>query len=281
MPHLLLAVLLLAAAPAQADGALRVFVGVVPYQTFVEQVGGERVTVQALVGPGFNPHTFEPGPRQVAALGRAELYVRAGLPFEAAWLERIRAVNPRMVVVNGGAEQPHGHGGADHHHGAGHGDPHRWTDPLQAKATAGAIRDALTRLDAAGAAAYAAGYEALATDLDALHGDLTELLADLPQRRFMVYHPAWGHFAARYGLTQVAIEKEGKEPGPRSLARIIDRARADGIRVILVQPQTDARLARRVAQAIGARVEEADPLAPDYAANLRRVAGLIAGAAGP
>ena len=96
----------------------------------------------------------------------------------------------------------------------------------------------------------------------------------------MVFHPAWGYFADTYGLTQVAVEYQGKEPGARALAGLIDRARADGIRVVLVQPQMSPRSAEQIARAIGGRVESIDPLSADYFGTLKQLADLIAGDAG-
>jgi hypothetical protein len=69
-----------------------------------------------------------------------------------------------------------------------------------------------------------------------------------------------------------AIEFEGKEPSPRRLGAIVTQARAKGVKVIFVQPQMSRRTAETIAQAIGARVLVADPLAADWAANLRAVA---------
>lgn len=79
---------------------LRVFASVIPIQTFVEKVGGEHVDARVMVRPGFNPHTYDPTPQQIAALAGAVLYVRTGVPFEQAWMERIRSANPKMQVID-------------------------------------------------------------------------------------------------------------------------------------------------------------------------------------
>jgi zinc transport system substrate-binding protein len=97
----------------------------------------------------------------------------------------------------------------------------------------------------------------------------------------MVFHPAWGYFADNYGLTQVAIEHEGKQPGARGLAALIDQAKQANIKVVFVQPQFDKRQARQVAQAIGGAVVAVDPLAADYVDNLRRVGRQFAKALKP
>mgnify|MGYP001111684144 CR=1 FL=1 len=73
-----------------ADAAkVRVFVSVIPQAYFVERVGGERVDVEVLVGPGQSPHTYEPTPKQVARLGDARLFFRVGIPLENTLVPKI------------------------------------------------------------------------------------------------------------------------------------------------------------------------------------------------
>jgi zinc transport system substrate-binding protein len=87
-----------------------------------------------------------------------------------------------------------------------------------------------------------------------------------------VFHPAWGYFAHAYGLTQVPVEIEGKEPKPAQLKALIQHAREEGIKVIFVQPQFSSKSAKLVAREIGGEVAFVDPLAEDWSANLREVA---------
>ena len=128
LPALLLAALLLASPLGVAGERLRVFTGILPIQTFVEQVGGDRVEVRHLVEPGHSPATFSPTPRQVAALARADLYVAVGVPFERNWLARIRAANPRMPVLDLSEGMTLRKLPGDPQH-ASELDPHIWTSP--------------------------------------------------------------------------------------------------------------------------------------------------------
>jgi len=294
----LLATLLLWAG-AVAAGPLHVFVSVLPMQTFVERVGGDHVRVTTMVKPGQSPATYDPTPKQIAELGETALYVRVGVPFETGWMERIRAANPRMRVLDArdGLSMrtmerhtheagPGGDGPDDEPGGADHDlssemDPHVWTSPPLVKRMARSIHDALVSLDPANAGDYDRNLAVFESELDLLDAHIRTLLEGIPGRRFMVFHPAWGYFAQTYGLEQVPIEHAGKEPGPRALAALIDQARRSGVRVIFVQPQFPKKSAEQVARAIGGRVVAADPLAADYGANLTRVAEEIAAAARP
>jgi zinc transport system substrate-binding protein len=271
--------LLLALLPVAVQAAvLDVVVSVLPLKTFVEKVGGGHVRARSMVQPGQSPHSFEPTPRQVSELARADLYVRTGMPFEEIWMARFRAANAKMRVLDARAgirlrPQPD----ADH---GDEMDPHVWTSPPLAEIMAQNIRDTLAQMDPLHAADYAANYRVFAQQLRALDREIRSTLAGVRERRFMVFHPAWGYFAKTYGLTQIPVQREGKAPGAKALAALITQARRDGVKVVFVQPQFSARAARQLARAIGGRVESIDPLAPDYLDNMRRAARLVAQAAG-
>ncbi|MET0067049.1 MAG: zinc ABC transporter substrate-binding protein [Candidatus Thiodiazotropha sp.] len=265
---------------------LRVFVSVLPIQYFVEQVGGERVEVRTLVRPGHSPHHYDPSPQQIAGLARAQLYLRTGVPFEDAWMARIRSTNPdmRMVDLRQGIQlfpAPLADHDAEHHGEHDAFDPHIWTDPLRVQHMAGMIRDNLIDLDPQHGDEYRRNHDRFVASLEHLDQAIGSLLEPFKGRKFLVFHPSWGYFAHRYGLIQVPIEHEGKEPGARELGALIDQARGEDIRVIFVQPQFDQRLAAQVARAINGRVIAVDPLALDYPDNLRRVAEQFAGALQP
>jgi len=270
-----------------------------PLADMVGQIGRELVEVLTLVPAGADVHTYEPRPRQMAGLSRAALLFATATEFDRAWAPRLAAANPGLRVVDlaagldtismaghGHEEAPgHDHAGdpehgheaeQEHAHEAGAADPHVWLSPRRVMAMAGAIRDALAALDPAHAREYTANAAAFTTEAQALDTELASLFAGLRGRRFLVFHPSWGYLAADYGLIQVAVEQGGREPSPRELARIIDQARSLGIGTVFVQPQISARAARALADALGADVVMADPLARDWAANLRQVAGELA-----
>ncbi|WP_342707500.1 metal ABC transporter solute-binding protein, Zn/Mn family [Allochromatium warmingii] len=268
---------------------IRVFVTVLPQQTFVEQIGGEHVQVEALVNAGSNPHAYEPTPGQMARLAQADLYFRIGLPIEAAWMERIRAVNPTLRVVdlsNGIARrrlEAHDHDHEDQHaHEHEHQteaeiepDPHIWMSPLLVIRLTEQIALTLSEWDPAHAADYQARLMQTSAELNALDAEIRAQLDVLQHRRLMVYHPAWGYFADAYGLTQIPIESEGKEPGPRYLAALIKQARRDRVRVILAQPQLSTKAAQQVAREIGGRVAVIDTLSADYIGSLRHLVQVL------
>jgi zinc transport system substrate-binding protein len=226
----------------------------------------------------------------MVALAQAAVYFLIGVPFENTWVPKIRQAHPKLTIVDtrqGIKLQPMGGHDHDHDHGpkptagvtsktSGTLDPHIWTSPPLVKQQAATVRDALIGLRPAERARFEAGYARYAAELDALDAELRRLLSGKAQRRFMVFHPAWGYLASAYGLKQIPIEIEGKEPSPQALARIIESAKAEGIRVIFVQKQFSRTAAEQIARAIGGEVVTIDPLAEDFVGNTREVAQALA-----
>jgi len=259
-----------------------VFVSIAPQAHFVQQIGKDLVNVQVLVEPGADPHTYEPRPQQMVALSKAVLYFAIGIEFEAAKLAKISAVNPRMKVVHtdhGVLKLPMaGHTDhdtndddkTDHRHGGL--DPHIWLSPPLVMLQARSILTSLQAVDPVHRSAYEANYRAFIMDIVDLDAQLRAAFDGLKGSSFMVFHPSWGTFAHTYGLNQVPIEIEGKSPKPAQLKDLIERARSNRIRVVFAQPQFSSKSAEQISRAIGGRVAVVDPLASDWANNLRQVA---------
>lgn len=273
-----------AAGPVCAADPLLVTVSLLPQKMFVERIGGGHVRTVVLVPPGKSPATYEPTPQQMAEVAASALVLRIGVPFENAWLPRLASVAPHAKVVDlreglslrpidlpPGATKPTGGSGA-----AGAPDPHIWLAPPLVIRMADRIRDELIALRPEAKAEFAANHVRLTADLQALDENIRTRLADKTQRRFMVYHPSWGYFADAYGLMQMPVEAGWKEPGPRTLQKVIEAAKQNDVRVIFVQPQFSRKAAETVAQAIGGEVLAVDPLAADYLDNLHRVADVFA-----
>lgn len=267
-------------APAVQAG-LDIFVSVAPLKYFVETVGGGHVRVESVVQPGHSPITYEPTPRQMAALSAADAYVRVGIPFETTWMQRIRQANPGLEIIDArsGVElRPmdaahEGQAGVGHDHAGA--DPHIWLDPALAGVIVRTIRDYLMRIDPAHGDDYSDNASGLLQRLAELDAEIRDLVGAGGNRKFLVFHPAWGYFARAYGLQQLAVEHEGKEPGPHSLVELVELVEREGIDTVFVQRQVSSGVAKTLAKEIRGRVVELDPLAEDYFQNLREAARAI------
>lgn len=265
--------------PTIASEPISAFVSILPQKTFVKKIGGDRVDVSVLVEPGGNPHTYEPKPRQMAALSKTRLFFAIGVTFEQAWLQRISGLNKEMRIVHTEkgierrkmGEHHDTEGGPDHDQVSA--DPHVWLSPPLVMLQARNILYALTEVDPAGRNDYERNYKRFIDEIADLDTELMATFAETGgNRTFMVFHPSWGYFADAYGLKQVAVEIEGKEPKPREMRDLVEFARKRQIAAIFVQPQFSRKGAEVIAREIGAQVAVADPLAEDWAQNLRAVA---------
>ena len=270
------AIILLAAGGAKAEKKLLVFVSIPPQKYFVQQIGKALVDVEVMVPAGADPHIYEPKPKQMVALSKASLYFAIGVqPFENTWLKKIASSNPDMRVIHTDRSiQKIPVTTRDHQEDsqAGELDPHIWLSPPLVMKQAQTIFDALVEIDPAKGAVYKTNYEEFVSELVALDNELKNIFAGKQGLQFMVLHPAWGYFAHTYGLQQVPVEIEGKDPKPAQLKELIEHAKRSGIKIIFVQPQFSPRNARLVASEIGGKVVVADPLAANWAENLREVA---------
>ena len=250
---------------------LQVFVSILPQKFFVERIGGDAVQVSVLVGPGQSPAVYEPLPQQMAALAEAALYFRIGVPFETIWMGRIEELNPRLKVVDTRQGLQ-----LRRIEGARGGQAElEVADPLLVKVQGETIYKELSLADPSKRDFYGQNLAEFLAELEQLHQELAAIFSSLPTPKLMVFHPAWGYLADRYGLEQIPIEVEGKEPGPRALAEFVQLAETEGIKVIFVEEQSSAQAAYSVAEAVGAKVVKIDPLAEDYLSNLRQIARVI------
>lgn len=159
----------------------------------------------------------------------------------------------------------------DHHHHEGT-DPHIWLSPVNARTMIENFLEKLIEIDPGNEEYYRENAQAYIDELIEMHDQIEALLEPHHGRRFLIYHPSFNYFAREYGLEQVAIEHEGKEPGPAGLAAIIDQAKDEGITVVFVSPQFDKSNAEAIAAEIGGSVLTLNPLAEDYIDNLMEVA---------
>ena len=255
-----------AAEQSVSEDVVRVWVSIVPQEYFVERIGGDRVQVEVMVPPGFNPAVYEPKPSQIEDLTGADMYVRIRVPFEEAWLNRIIAANEALLVVDQSQ-------GIDRIEGK---DPHIWLSPRLAKMQARTICDGLAQIDGSNEGFYRANLDAFLADLEELDASIDETLSRVETRKFLVFHPAWSYFARDYGLEMIPVQIEGSDPSAADMAQLIETAQTENIRVIFAQPEFSTQSAETIAREIGGQVLLISPLAPDWMLNLRRVADTFA-----
>jgi len=407
---------------------VNVMVSIIPQQTFVEKIGGDKVNVTTMVRPGSDPHTYAPKPSQMVALSKAEVYFPIKVEFEKAWLDKFiyhnksmkiadmtkgitfieldkpkyaysntqktetlpyewlglfelkkgtytwsfakvsgRYADPKMKFLMLKAEgnstqdikdyknkaktffnhqnslsvkdgnslnakerfytlhfdetkeqtlftlviQKSGQylfftehmpfefedkehflkdlvrndieptlqepkSGAHHHHHGGL-DPHTWTVPSNVKIMAKNIYETLVTLDAENEVYYQENYKRFLEEIEQTDREIREILLSVPKgSQFMVFHPSWGYFAKAFGLVQLSVEVDGKEPKPRILKQIIDEARKQNIKAIFTQKEFSDKSAKVIARELNVKVIKETPLASNWSENLIKKAHAIA-----
>ncbi len=275
---------------SNAKETLQVTVSILPQRYFVEKIAKDLVKVSVIVQPGSNPATYEPKPSQMTALTDSEIYFAIGVPFENAWLKKLSSINPKMLIIHTDASITKRKMIGIHHFNNEHKDtesavgyndslktagldPHIWLSPPLVKKQAQIIADTLIKTDPSRKEVYEQNLSQFQYDLDKLDSEIRAIFHGRVKRTdFLVFHPSWGYFAEAYGLKQIPVEIEGKEPGAKEMANLIKYAKKSGINAIFIQPQFPSKNAEVIAREINARVIIADPLSENWMKNLREIA---------
>lgn len=267
---------------------LTVAVSLQPYSNVVKEIGGNEVQVVAMLPPGADPHTFEPKPASLREFAKATVYFSDGSGMDAAWLPRFKGVNKNVNVISLAQgitwleeDEPHHEGEVHHdahHDGDEEMDPHLWTSPVQMMLIAENVCQALMSLDAAHKDLYRKRTDDLKSRLGNLDMELRQSIDKLPAngRSFIVFHPAYGYFARDYGMKQLTVEVDGKEPKPRDLANLVKTGKSNNVHIVFVQPQFSKRAAATLAKELQACILDTDPLSYDYEGNIRKLLSAIA-----
>ena len=258
-----------------ADGE-PLYVSILPLRSLVQGIVGDDFDIEVLVPPGASPETFEPTPRQFVGLNKARMVFNVGLiDFETMLLAKVED-QAKVVNLSRGIELiagtcSHGSHGHTHTHGI---DPHVWTSPRALQKMAENAYEAI-RKAYPDSVKYETNYRLLQQELKALDERTAARIAASDVEYFIIYHPALTYYARDYGLRQIAIEADGKEPSAKQLTQIIRQAREDGVRRILYQSQFPASAVEVIARDIDAQYVEVDPLREDVIANIEEITGII------
>ena len=253
-------------------------VSIEPLRYFTEAIAGEKYRVISMVPEGSTPETYDPTPKQMMRIGQSRAYLRIGyIGFEQAWMKNLEEQNPHMQVfdLSKGMTFIENEEPDSHHHGSV--DPHIWTSIRGAQVIARNVRDALSSLNLEHKADYALRYDSLMQEIEDTKMQMSCLLEPYKGTSFIIYHPALTYFAQEFGLNQLCIELDGKEPSPAQLTELIETARASQAKVVFVQQEFDQKNAELIAEETGCRLVRINPLAYDWKEEMINLAKIIAG----
>ena len=273
--YILLATLLLSCNGTPTQPEADIIVSIEPLKYIVEEITEGDFRVDVLVPQGTSPETFDPAPRQIMALDKAQMVFAVGLiDFEQALLKR---VGQNITNLSDGVELmagacSHAHEG-HHHHGI---DPHIWTSPRELKIMAYNTHKRIMQ-QYPDSVKYTKAYEALVLELDSLDRECELKISTSDTKAFAIYHPALTYYARAYNIEQIAIEADGKEPSAKHIANIIDKAHDKAIRTLLYQVEYPRSVVDVVAKDMGIEPKEINPLASNPLQFIKDVTNAITG----
>lgn len=273
--YILLATLLLSCNGTPTQPEADIIVSIEPLKYIVEEITEGDFRVDVLVPQGTSPETFDPAPRQIMALDKAQMVFAVGLiDFEQALLKR---VGQNITNLSDGVELmagacSHAHEG-HHHHGI---DPHIWTSPRELKIMAYNTHKRIMQ-QCPDSVKYTKAYEALVQELDSLDRECELKISTSDTKAFAIYHPALTYYARAYNIEQIAIEADGKEPSAKHIANIIDKAHDKAIRTLLYQVEYPRSVVDVVAKDMGIEPKEINPLASNPLQFIKDVTNAITG----
>lgn len=229
-------------APATAADSLRIVATTTVVADLVRHVAGDRVTVDCLMGPGIDPHSYKATPRDADRLARADLVVASGLHLEGKLAELLARLGDRMPVVGVADTLPR-----DRllEIAPGLFDPHVWFDAALWSLCTSSVADALVALDADGADGYRMRAKNYAAELQSLDVHLREKIATIPlQKRVLVTaHDAFRYFGRAYGIEVIGVQGTSttSEAGLNDMNRLVDRVVAQKIPVVFVETSVSDR----------------------------------------
>lgn len=263
---------------------MQLTVSINPQKYLAELIGGNKWEIQVMLPAGANHETYEPAPRDMERIASSKLYLALGaLDFETAWLDRFKASNPDMKVINtsdgiimlGGHHHDNDEKNKDSRH-TNTVDPHTWLSPSCMKIQALNICNAISGIDTANSTFYQTNLAKFNLLADSVDQVIKAKLHGCEGKYILIFHPALAYFARDYNLKQISIEQDGKEPSPALMSSLIKTAHDKSIKAIFISKEFDTRNAEAIAREIKAKVIVFDPMAVDWPVNLIHLADLIA-----
>lgn len=274
IPALLLIIIIASCGGNDTSSGKRIIsVSIAPFKYFVREIAGNTFEVNIMVPAGSNPHIYEPYPDQIRKLSESEAYISDGfLGFELTWLDRFYEMNRDMKKLSLGTSiDPIA---VNQHEREGHvesADPHYWVSPTCAFGIALSLKNFLSAFDPEHKELFEHNYSNLYVKIQTADSLAKKLSSAGKQRAFMIYHPNLAYLARDYGLKEIPVEFEGKEPSPGRMKYLIDIAKQENLKIILVQKEYDTKNARAIANETGAKVVIIDPLSENWFASVTEI----------
>lgn len=285
---LLISLLFSALLACDVFSKVKVVVSIAPQKYFIDKIAGNLANTIVITPSNRNPEQYEPTIMQMGEISDAKLYFGVGIDFEREWKDRFLSSAKNLTYVQLQSDpnmmhhhhehDGHEHHEHDHHHHDHHKhDAHVWLSVKFASIHAKQITEALIKIDPEHKSTYEKNLKAFEGEIKDLDSKIKAIFdAPSAQKTFLVYHPAFEYLSAEYGLKELSIQREGKEPTLRHLKELSDTIRQKKLQVIYLQPGFSEKQVRLIAQSNKLKISTLDPFAPNWASNMLDIAQKIA-----
>ena len=259
----------------KASNKNHIIVSILPQKQLVSQLVPDNFKVTNMITQGNNPATYSPLPGQIKDINDAYLYIKIGnIGFEQAWINRFCELNTQLKVEDSskdidfirGESEIHG----DHVHEGGI-EPHIWTSPKTMLHVLENTKEILIKNYPEQKEIIQSNYNTLKDSLISIDSLYTKKLDKFKGKSFLIFHPAYTYLARDYGLKQISIEHNGKEPSVKWIQEIIDFAKSENIKAIFVQQEFDQRNAEIISKELDIKIIDVHPLNKDYETEMKNL----------
>ena len=235
---------------------LNISVTILPQKGIVKAIAGERANINVMVPPGNSPATYDLSFKQLKELKKADIYFTIGVPFDKKYINKIKEVNKDIEIVDFGKYIKKD------------SNPHIWLSPAFVMLEAKVVLDTLIKKDEKNKNFYLKNYKNFINKLASLE---EKGFSEIKQKAFLTFHPSFHYFAKDFLIKEFAIEKEGKTPSFSYLAKIINIAKQNHIKTVIISPEFPTKYAELVANKINAKVVIISPLNEDVTITINKL----------
>jgi len=257
-----------------------------PQKYFLEQLVGDKFKVNCVVPNGSNPESFDLAPSQMLTVNNSLAYFKVGhLGIENTWINNIQETSTDIDFVDCSEGinliEEHVCDNHDHNHGHNHAhaggiDPHTWSSPASARIMVDNMYKAVVKLDNLNKSYYTENYTKVINEINHTDSIIKTYLDQAPSKSFIIFHPALSYFSQEYGLEQLTIEYEGKNPSPSQLKTLIDEAKKEKVKAVFMQQEFDPKNVETIADAIGVKPVPVNLLSYHWSDEMIKIARTIA-----
>ena len=242
------------------NGKIKVVTSFNAVTQFVKAVGKDKVDVQTIIPNGTEPHDFEPKPKDLADISKAQVFVYNGLGMES-WVDKtLKAADNKDLIVVEASRGCNPIKNNDEEAIKEHGqyDPHLWISLNGAKIEAKNIKDALIKVDSSNKDYYEKNYSEFASKLDVMINDYKAKFDEAPSKNFITGHAAFAYFCRDFNLQQNSVESvfaEG-EPTPKRMEELVDYCKKNNVKTIFMEEMASPKVSETLAKEVNAKVEK-------------------------